>query len=61
MPVDVARAMGADVLIVVNIGTPIAGRDTLSSVAGLTTQMINILTEQNVQRSLASLSARATC
>lgn len=58
VPVDVARAMGAQVLIVVNIGTPLAGRDTLGSVGGLTAQMINILTEQNVQRSLASLSGR---
>jgi NTE family protein len=56
VPVDVARAMGADVVIVVNIGTPLAGRDALSSVGGLTAQMINILTEQNVQRSLASLA-----
>ncbi len=58
VPVDVARAMGAEVLIVVNIGTPIAGRETLGSVGGLTAQMINILTEQNVQRSLASLGAK---
>jgi len=58
VPVDVARAMGAQVLIVVNIGTPLAGRETLGSVGGLTAQMINILTEQNVQRSLASLSER---
>ena len=56
VPIDVARAMGADVLIVVNIGTPLAARETLSSVAGLTTQMVNILTEQNVQRSLATLT-----
>lgn len=55
VPVDVARAMGADVVIVVNIGTPLAGRETLNSVIGLTAQMINILTEQNVQRSLATL------
>jgi NTE family protein len=58
LPVDVARAMGVDRVIAVNVGTPLAGRETLSSVAGLTSQMINILTEQNVQRSLASLSAR---
>ena len=32
-----------------------AARDTLGSAVGLTTQMINILTEQNVQRSLATL------
>jgi NTE family protein len=57
VPVDVARAMGVDVLVVVNIGTPLAGRDTLSSAVGVTAQMINILTEQNVQRSLATLGA----
>ncbi|MFZ2987254.1 patatin-like phospholipase family protein [Ideonella sp.] len=57
VPVDIARAMGADVVIVVNIGTPLSGRETLSSVIGLTAQMINILTEQNVKRSLASLGS----
>ena len=56
VPVGVARDMGADVLIVVNIGTPLSARETLSSVGGLTSQMINILTEQNVQRSLATLT-----
>ncbi|MCA6218807.1 patatin-like phospholipase family protein [Ideonella sp. B7] len=56
VPVDVARAMGADIVIVVNIGTPLAGRETLNSVIGLTAQMINILTEQNVRHSLDSLA-----
>ena len=55
LPIDVARALGADLVIVVNIGTPPAGRATLNSVVGLTAQMINLLTEQNVQRSLATL------
>ena len=55
-PVDVARAMGADRLIVVNIGTSLAPRDTLSTLTGVTTQMINILTEQNVQQSLRTLT-----
>ena len=58
VPIDVVRAMGVDAVIVVNIGTPLAGRDTLQSVLGVTTQMINILTEQNVQRSLATLGPR---
>ncbi len=57
-PVDVARSMGAERLIVVNIGTPLANRASLSSLTGVTAQMINILTEQNVQRSLASLTLR---
>lgn len=58
VPIGVARAMGAELVIVVNIGTPLAPRETLSSVGGLTTQMINILTEQNVQRSLATMGPR---
>lgn len=56
LPVDVARQMGADVVIAVNIGTPLAGRETLTSVLGVSAQMINILTEQNVQRSVANLT-----
>jgi NTE family protein len=58
VPIDVVRAMGVDVVIVVNVGTPLAGRDSLNSALGVTTQMINILTEQNVQRSLATLGER---
>ena len=56
LPVDVARAMGVDVVIVVNMGTPLSGRESLSSVLGLTEQMIAILTEQNVERSIATLA-----
>lgn len=58
LPVDVARQMGADIVIAVNIGTPLAPRETLGSLLGVTTQMINILTEQNVQRSLKTLTTR---
>ena len=57
LPIDVARAMGADIVIAVNIGTPLSKRNSLGSVTGLTSQMINILTEQNVQRSLGTLRA----
>ncbi|HUJ19242.1 MAG TPA: patatin-like phospholipase family protein [Nitrospirota bacterium] len=55
LPVDVARDMGADIVIAVNLGTPLMPRDQISSLLGVTGQMINILTEQNVQASLASL------
>ncbi len=55
LPVDVVRAMGADIVIAVNIGTPLMSRDQLSSVLGYTAQMVNILTEQNVRAQLASL------
>ena len=55
LPVDVVREMGAEVVIAVNIGTPLMNRDQLSSIIGLTGQMINILTEQNVRAQIASL------
>ncbi len=53
--VDVARELGAQRVIAVNLGTPLLDRDALSSVLGVTEQMIYILTEQNVERSLAEL------
>lgn len=56
LPISVARSMGAEVVIAVNIGTPLAGRETLGNVLGVTGQMINILTEQNVQLSIATLT-----
>jgi NTE family protein len=57
LPVDVVRSMGVDIVIAVNIGTPLQPRATLGTVSGVTLQMINILTEQNVARSLAQLDA----
>jgi NTE family protein len=55
LPVEVARAMGADVVIAVNVGTPLLKREQLNGILGVTSQMLNILTEQNVQASLAML------
>lgn len=55
LPVDVARAMGADIVIAVNVGTPLASEKSLGSAVGVAQQMLQILTEQNVQRSLKEL------
>ena len=55
LPVDIVRKMGADVVIAVNIGTPLMSREQLTSLVGLTSQTINILTKQNVEASLALL------
>jgi len=49
LPVDIARSMGADVIIAVNIGTPLLPRDKLQTLFNVSQQMVNILTEQNVQ------------
>ncbi|NRR30847.1 patatin-like phospholipase family protein [Oxalobacteraceae bacterium] len=55
LPIDVARAMGADIIIAVNVGTPLAPEKELGSAIGVAQQMLQILTEQNVQRSLKEL------
>jgi len=55
LPVQVARDMGADVIIAVNVGTPLLKREQLNGILGVSGQMLSILTEQNVQASMASL------
>ena len=55
LPVDVVRAMGADIVIAVNISSPLLKRNEILSIVGVSLQMINILTEQNVRQSLESL------
>jgi NTE family protein len=43
LPIDVARRMDVDVLIVVDVGFPLRKRDTLDSVATISNQMLSIL------------------
>ena len=56
LPVDLARSMGVDRVIAVNVGRPLLPKERLTSVLAVTEQVINILTEQNVERSLAELA-----
>ena len=55
VPVDVARRLGADRLIVVDVGSPLLKRDEISSVISVSQQMLNILGRQNVSASLRQL------
>lgn len=57
LPVDVVRNMGADIVIAVNISSPLLKRNEIVSIVGVSLQMINILTEQNMRESLESLRA----
>lgn len=57
LPVDVARAMGADVIIAVNLGTPLLKPDQIKGLAGVAMQTLGILTEQNVRESIGELHA----
>ena len=56
LPVRVARDLGAEIVIAVNLGTPLGGPEMLTSALGMAQQMLNILTEQNVERSLRELT-----
>lgn len=56
LPVNEARKLCADVVIAVDVGTPLLKADEISGVLSVAVQMINILTNQNVEASLGSLS-----
>jgi len=55
LPVDVARQMGADVIIAVNLGTPLLRPEQIKGLQGVSMQTLGILTEQNVRLSLQQL------
>lgn len=57
LPVQTAREMGADIIIAVNVGTPLLKREEINGIFGVAGQMLSILTEQNVNASLATLTA----
>lgn len=58
LPVDVARALGAEVVIAVNIGTPLRRRDEISGILTVSDQISRILTATNVGQSLKQLGPR---
>jgi NTE family protein len=58
LPMNVARQMGADVLIVVDIGTPLRSRENLSSAMLITVQLLTILIQRNTQEQLKTLTAK---
>ncbi|HEX5092886.1 MAG TPA: patatin-like phospholipase family protein, partial [Burkholderiales bacterium] len=55
LPVAAARDTCADVVIAVNVGSGLLGRKELASALNISLQMVNVLMEQNVRQSLASL------
>ena len=56
VPISEARERcHADVVIAVNVGSPLMRGEDVGSLLTVSTQMVNILTEQNVTRSLATL------
>ncbi len=52
LPTDVAMAMGADVIIAVDVGEPLSSAEDLHSLAGISGQVMSLLTRRNVESSL---------
>ncbi|HVW67730.1 MAG TPA: patatin-like phospholipase family protein [Steroidobacteraceae bacterium] len=55
LPIDIARSMGVDLLIVVDVGSPLLKRDKLNSVPVISNQMIAILVQKNTRMQLEKL------
>ncbi len=55
LPIDVVRRMGADVVIAVDISTPLQERAQLTSVLAITDQLTGIMTRRSTDLEIASL------
>ncbi len=55
LPIEVARQMGADVVIAVDISAPMTPREQLTSVLAITGQLTNILMRRGVEEQLRSM------
>jgi NTE family protein len=53
---EVRQLCGAEVVIAVNVGSPLLRPEEISGLLSVSSQMVNILTEQNVTQSLARLA-----
>lgn len=60
VPVDIVKQMGAEVVIAIDIGTPLLEADQIRSLLNVTNQMIGILMQKNVDVQLAKLGAEDT-
>src|SRR5579859_7040380 len=58
LPIDVARDMRADILIVSDVSFPLQGRERLDSALSISNQMLAILVRQNADRQKATLGPR---
>jgi len=58
VPVNVARDMGADVLIVVDVGSGLSSRKDITSALGITGQLANYLFTLNTEEQLKTLGPR---
>jgi len=58
IPVDIAKAMGAEIIIAIDISTPYRNRDEISKLLHITDQMTRILTGVNSRERLGMLTEK---
>ncbi|HET6473264.1 MAG TPA: patatin-like phospholipase family protein [Pseudomonadales bacterium] len=58
VPIDVVRKMGADVVIAVDVGTPLEPRENLNSLVSVTAQLTGLLVVRNAKAQIATLTDR---
>jgi NTE family protein len=56
IPVDIARQMGVDRVIAIDVGTPLKTRDEIQSVLGVADQMLGFLTRKNSLEQIETLT-----
>lgn len=58
VPVDIVRNMGADIIICVDVGKPLAGRKDIGGPASIMNQMLDIMISRNVSEQIKTLGPR---
>jgi NTE family protein len=58
LPVEVVKKMGADIVIAVQVGAPLAKRDTLTSALNVSLQVMDIMILQNVKKQSSLLTEK---
>ncbi len=56
LPISVVRSMGADIVIAIDISTPLLEQDDLSDPLAVISQLTGLLTRRNVERQLLTLN-----
>jgi NTE family protein len=56
LPVDIGRKLCGDIIIAVNLGTPLLKRENLRSVVDVASQSVHLMMENNVRASLGELT-----
>jgi len=58
LPIEVVRGMGADIVIAIDISTPLSDEDVSTSLLSVAGQLVGMLTRRNTEAEIATLGAQ---